>query len=164
MEMLMQVNREEEAERREQNATKKARSHLLDYDRNTDGAVIDANRKEYLNQNRQTFAELVAKARQNKDTSNKENKQLKDQESHSPLMSPAAATTISEPKVTASMCVLNDGDLSVMSEDVDVSSMDSTSAPVTDVLESSVSSGVMDGLAHIAIRSSQTPHKVSGSC
>jgi len=59
MQMVMRVRREELAERREEPI-------VLTYDRNSEPEVIEEKRKEYLNQNKDTFSDLVKQIRNRK--------------------------------------------------------------------------------------------------
>ena len=59
----MKLRKEEQTEKREAAAAAAVRSDLLDYDRNTDPDEIDVKKKEYLKQNKGSFADLMEVAR-----------------------------------------------------------------------------------------------------
>ena len=65
IDIRMQVEREEKLEKKETEKSNSLKSASLQYDRNTDPKVIAENQKQYLQQNKNHFNELVEKAKQN---------------------------------------------------------------------------------------------------
>ena len=102
MQIVMQVQREEQAEKREISKASTSKSTLLDYDRNTDPEVRDAKKKEYLKENKSSFDSLIADVKRRREAAKKK-KDDKD------LISPTSQTlsqrtteTLSQPTSEAS--------------------------------------------------------------
>ena len=59
----MQVKKEEQSEKKEQQQSLSTRTNLLDYDRKTDQEVIAVKQKEYIKENKSSFDMLIEQVR-----------------------------------------------------------------------------------------------------
>ena len=70
LDIKMQVEREEKTEKKEAQKSVVMKSSSLKYERNTDPEVIAQKQKEYLNENKNQFADLISQVRQRKNKGN----------------------------------------------------------------------------------------------
>ena len=62
----MQVKKEEQSEKKEQQQSLNSRTSLLDYDRKTDQGIIAVKQKEYIKENKSSFDKLIEEVRRRK--------------------------------------------------------------------------------------------------
>ena len=123
MQIRMQVEKEEVAERKELQQTNLMRNPNLQYDRNTEPEVIEAKKKEYMKETKDSFQNLIAQIRsKNKEKTTPENetragKDIPEPESQSKSKDNKKNLDISEVKdKRTSIAINNDGDLDVLSQ------------------------------------------------